>query len=348
MTALATALFDYNAIPTEDRLFLKETTGAIRFLARATAIHIINIGNHLAAVHDRLPSHFESWIESETAISIGSAYKMIRAAEAFSLPQKQLEQFDPTALYTLSQWSVPKNVRDMAIEMAGDGEKITGRKAKEIVQCFKTKISVSKQDVKEYKTSVKEVETADTNHKKKFDDTAKYETNFAAWNALIALANNSSMMIISRVDDLETPDDNIASPWRLQIYPQGDKLKPRSILSSDGLEAAFLEAAGMQPERECSKCKKTFKLYDGFSRKNNATHGRSSSCRSCEVSRVGESKRKTREGRFNILKSEDATGLVPDGKKRPAIVPPTGNLVRLVPDDERSVQDRWRQQPYPV
>lgn len=290
--------FDYSIVTVSDRNFLQETTGKLRLLSRSTALSAVAIGTHLKNVYDRLPMNFRGWVESETSFTISHAFKMIRAAEEFGvLTTKQLELFDSTALLVLSGWNVRKDVRKMAISLAIDGEKISGRKAKEIVNCFKTKTIVEKKDVKEYFDTRKIVDKRTNDMRPK----SQSQTELA-WDAYKRLVDTNSSVHTERMIDDDSPEDGLSNPWMVRVMPINGRI-PKTTVSSDSLETCILNAAGMTPMQECKACGKMLKLHEDFSRKkSNLATGRATSCRKCEVPRVHESKKRSAAKRFQSLK----------------------------------------------
>lgn len=132
MTQLA--LFDYGQLDTETRIVVQQRTNEIKGLMKRTAQDIIEIGEKLIDVKDRLPhGQFGDWLLGEFDWSQQHARRFMSVAQAFDAQSEQIERFAPSALYLLASPSTPDDVRAEALVRAGEGERITHQAAKAMV-----------------------------------------------------------------------------------------------------------------------------------------------------------------------------------------------------------------------
>lgn len=126
--------FDYESLTPEIRTDVRESARRIHELERRTSESIIEIGQHLIRVKERLPhGEFLPWIETEFGWTRQSANNFIRVAERFS-NVKNLDIYQPSALYALASNSVPDEVRSGFVEVADAGRPVTHSDVKEAIQ----------------------------------------------------------------------------------------------------------------------------------------------------------------------------------------------------------------------
>lgn len=119
------ATFDYAALDAETRIVVQQRTGEIRTIARRAASDIIEIGQKLSDVKDRLGhGRFGSWLEAEFAWQERTARSFMAVAEKFKSANIADLNFAPTALYLLASSSVPDEARQEAVDRAAQGEHI--------------------------------------------------------------------------------------------------------------------------------------------------------------------------------------------------------------------------------
>lgn len=127
-------VFDYTNLDAEISQFVQARTGEIRALMKRTAEDIIEIGQKLTVVKQKLGHGcFLDWIEAEFEWSYPTAARFIQVANAFS-KNYQIDKFAPSALYLLAAPSTPETARTEAIALAQAGEHITYTAAKTIKQ----------------------------------------------------------------------------------------------------------------------------------------------------------------------------------------------------------------------
>lgn len=136
MMDLVQASFDYEALDQETRVVVQARTSEIKALVKRAAQDIIDIGQKLVEVKDRLDfGQFQDWLGSEFGWSASTARRFMRVAEKFQ--NVQIERFGSSALYLLSADNTPEPARDEAIERAEAGERITYSTAQDIVEFHK-------------------------------------------------------------------------------------------------------------------------------------------------------------------------------------------------------------------
>jgi hypothetical protein len=112
--------FDYDSLDRETRIFLEERAERIRTLARMTAAGIVQIGQYLTEVKERLKhGKFLDWIEREFAWKKSTA-------ENFMLVYENVKNSQNLGIWKLtsrpSMPSTPEPVRVEALRRAQNGE----------------------------------------------------------------------------------------------------------------------------------------------------------------------------------------------------------------------------------
>jgi Protein of unknown function (DUF3102) len=130
--------FDYTALDASTSQFVQQQTGEIRGLMKRTANDIVEIGQKLVNVKEKLGhGRFGSWLEAEFDWSIQTAKRFMNVAAVFQ--NQQFVDFDfiaPSALYELAAPSIPDAARNEAFARAKAGESITYKAAKDIKQKY--------------------------------------------------------------------------------------------------------------------------------------------------------------------------------------------------------------------
>lgn len=139
MSDLQEQLFDYQSLDAESRIIIQQRTGEIKTLAKRVATDIVDIGGKLVEVKDRLGGNgkFTSWLQSELGWSERTAYNFIGVYEKFGTANFAIENVAPSALYLLVAPGTPEPARQAAMEMANQGERVTHKTAKAIVDAAK-------------------------------------------------------------------------------------------------------------------------------------------------------------------------------------------------------------------
>jgi hypothetical protein len=129
--------FDYAALDTDTRIFVQERAERIHNLARMTAAGIVQIGQYLTEVKERLKhGKFLEWIEREFGWSQPSAWRFMNVHEQFKLSNLNNLQIDVSALYLIAAPKTPEPVRSQIIARAENGERVTFSGTRAVVQHF--------------------------------------------------------------------------------------------------------------------------------------------------------------------------------------------------------------------
>lgn len=129
--------FDYSQLDSETSVFIREQTEEIRELMRRTAQGIVNIGQKLLDIKEKLGhGNFLNWLKKEFDWSELTAQRFMQVARQFKSYNLSDLEIAPSALYILSAPSTQEEVREEALSRAQAGEKITYKTAKEIKQKF--------------------------------------------------------------------------------------------------------------------------------------------------------------------------------------------------------------------
>jgi response regulator of citrate/malate metabolism len=132
---LETKTFDYANLDSETSLFVKQQTGEIKSLMKRTAQGILEIGQKLLEIKQKLGhGNFLDWLKVEFNWSEPTAQRFMQVARQFKFINLMDLEIAPSALYVLSAPSTPELVREEAIARAQAGENITYTTAQEIKQ----------------------------------------------------------------------------------------------------------------------------------------------------------------------------------------------------------------------
>ena len=133
LAASAKDNFDYSILDADLSAYLREKTTGIKRLVRRSGQDLIDIGQSLIDVKDKLEhGQFYLWLETEIGLNYRTANRFMSVAERFK--SEQLLDLDilPSALYELSSPSVPEAATEEALLRAKQGEKISVDTAKKI------------------------------------------------------------------------------------------------------------------------------------------------------------------------------------------------------------------------
>jgi hypothetical protein len=124
--------FDYAGIHPSTAQFVQQQTGEIRSLMKRTAQYIVEIGQKLVLVKEKLGhGRFLEWLGAEFEWTDETARRFMNVAQRFG-ETPQIVAFAPSALYLLAAPSVPETARADAIRRAQSGETITHKLAQQI------------------------------------------------------------------------------------------------------------------------------------------------------------------------------------------------------------------------
>ncbi len=133
--------FDYEILDSEQRQVIQQRTGEIKERLRRSAQDIWEIGEKLAQVRSQLKhGQFESWLKAEFGWSRRTAYNFINVYETLA-ERANLAQIDiaTSALYLLAAPSTPQNVREEFLQRAHEGQTITYKNIRQVIEEEKSK-----------------------------------------------------------------------------------------------------------------------------------------------------------------------------------------------------------------
>ena len=138
-----TVRFDYTTVGKEEKGKLIYLAGEIK---KANSSHLkfgIAVGEAVAKAHallacDGKDGQFSAWVEAECGFGRTTAYKYMQVWDAFN-DCEVIDQFDLSALQTLSAPKAPEKARIEAVKLAKKGEHITNDRSKELCDQFREK-----------------------------------------------------------------------------------------------------------------------------------------------------------------------------------------------------------------
>ncbi|MFN6559094.1 MAG: DUF3102 domain-containing protein [Nostoc sp. ChiSLP01] len=133
--------FDYEILDSEKRQVIQQRTGEIKERLRRSAQDIWEIGEKLAQVRSHLKhGQFETWLKAEFGWSRRTAYNFINVYETLA-ERANFAQIDiaTSALYLLAAPSTPQNVRDEFLQRAHEGQTITYKNIRQVIEEEKSK-----------------------------------------------------------------------------------------------------------------------------------------------------------------------------------------------------------------
>jgi hypothetical protein len=111
-------------LTTTDRADIAEHADAIRRLASRSGQDIIEIGQHLIAVKERIGrGKFDAFVADEFGWSRTTAYQFIQVAESFG-NRPEFGRLGPSVLYALASGDVPEEVRERFLAQANAGDPV--------------------------------------------------------------------------------------------------------------------------------------------------------------------------------------------------------------------------------
>lgn len=131
-------LFDYSQLEMESRIRVQTLADTIRRLMRVTAQQIVEIGEHLTEVRQRLgDNRFENWLDAEFGWKLRTAYNFMAVAEKFTAASLSDGRLSASALYLLAAPGVPEEARTAAVEIAQSGGTVSREVARAVVRATK-------------------------------------------------------------------------------------------------------------------------------------------------------------------------------------------------------------------
>jgi hypothetical protein len=130
------ALFDYASLDAESRIVIQQKTGEIKTIAKRMARDVVDIGERLAEIKDRLNSseRFVAWLGAELGWSERAAYYYIAVFQKFAGEDFEVAKIATSALYLLAAPSTPPAAVETVKRLTREGEKITHTVAKAVVE----------------------------------------------------------------------------------------------------------------------------------------------------------------------------------------------------------------------
>lgn len=121
------ATFSYTTLDPTTRTEVEAATRRLHDLERRTSEAILEIGNGLLFVKEKLGhGQFLAWLEREFAWNVRTAQNFMRVAETFKSENfSHLKNVAPSALYALASDSTPEDVRAEFRARAAAGEQVT-------------------------------------------------------------------------------------------------------------------------------------------------------------------------------------------------------------------------------
>jgi hypothetical protein len=239
--------FNYEALDTDTRRFVLERTERIHNLARMTAAGIVQIGQYLGEVKERLGhGNFLEWIKREFDWGERTARNFMMVHERFKSANFADLQIDVSALYLIAAPSTPEPARKEVVRRAENGEAVSHEGARALVQRFQ-----ETGEIPDIKVSLPEMiarvrreiapppvrKTAEERHEEQ-QLRQKLEANSARVAALmtviesieaIAETTYSMPQIARHIERFDTPDQD----WRGAVRESFSRLKElRSELKS--------------------------------------------------------------------------------------------------------------------
>ncbi len=129
--------FNYSGFDFETRIIVQRHTTEIKDLIRRTAQDIIDIGEKLLEVKEKLGhGNFEQWVSAEFGWSLRTANRFMQVTRQFKSANLADLNIAASALYHLAKPSTSEEARQEALERASQGEAITYATARAIVSRY--------------------------------------------------------------------------------------------------------------------------------------------------------------------------------------------------------------------
>lgn len=269
--------FDYAALSADNRRWARAAAPKIRSrLARATE-HLLEAARLLRLARKRLGRLFVGFAEAVVGVSRRTAHRLVQVAEAFAgVPAAVFRNMTRTAVYQLALPGVPQAVREYAVEVAGDGGRVTGRDVYEIVLSFRDPKIPTRAEV----AAVFANRAPDPK-----DPPPEGDANAADnWRLLVELLEAGETVHLSPVADQDYPPTYHGMAWGAG---------GRRGFGGATPEAVLLLLAGVDRVKRCRSCKGT-KRVDCFSKLAKSRDGRNDYCKPCERRRVSDYERSRR------------------------------------------------------
>jgi len=277
--------------PAEHRAFLLDARESIRSLLARTAANLLRVGQLLAEARARVGhGTFQAWADAEFPWSLSTSHRLIAIARVFADPgrSRQIDAFDPCALYAFSSATCPPPAREHALQLAADGVRITHRVAKQILRAHRPEPLPTPREAREIlaaspiKAPPPSVLAA-----------LRPETpDEAAWRALAAMVDAGAMVKAARIEEEGTDCEDSQPLYSVTVLRAPEDGGPSNHVRRT-LGQAVLAAAGREPRKACPGCKadKPVGMF-GASRRN--ADRLNTYCKACERPRIRAAKKAAR------------------------------------------------------
>lgn len=153
----ALSAFDYASLDQTTADFLLQETKQIKILMKRTVEGIIETGERLERVKQRLKhGKFMTWVENEIKCHYSTALHFMRVWETFGEQKEQIADvgINVSVLYLLSAPSMPEQLRTEIVEMAKAGNPVSFAEAKRLKKEYTERKSDSFNDKQEAITTI--------------------------------------------------------------------------------------------------------------------------------------------------------------------------------------------------
>lgn len=244
--------FDYELLDAETRVFVLERAERIHNLARMTAAGIVQIGQYLTEVKERLQLHnqgrsrdnqerlgFLKWIDLEFAWKQAQAYRFIQVYENVKVINLINLEIDVSALYLIAAPSTPEPIRQEVLRRAENGQPVTHAGARALVERFAetgeiptvdtdlaTLIAERRERVAPEKSSAEERQEERRRREECAANTTRIATVMGVIRSIECIADTALTMpeIAYEIERLDTPDQD----WRGEVKEAYTRLRKLS------------------------------------------------------------------------------------------------------------------------
>jgi hypothetical protein len=126
--------FNYAELDPDIASEAKDAAGRIRIIWRNTTAGVIEVGERLSAIKDRLPhGQFTPWLAAEFEMSDRAARLYMNAAAWAAGKTEIVSVLQPTTIYALAAPSTPDTVKVGVLERLKNGEAVTDPEVKQLI-----------------------------------------------------------------------------------------------------------------------------------------------------------------------------------------------------------------------
>ena len=126
--------FEYGALDAETATEARAAADRIRKILKYTTAGLIEAGQRLMAIKNRLPhGQFIAWVSAEFGMSDRTARLYMRAAEFAAGKTETVSVLQPTTIYALAAPSTPDRVKMGVVQRLENGEAVTDREVKQLI-----------------------------------------------------------------------------------------------------------------------------------------------------------------------------------------------------------------------